>query len=1642
MVLSLTRLIKLINTETSGCPISKNLTTKHSIGMLCLCVTLFLCPVFGFAQEEQQLEEAKEKQQEYATELNLDDLRRRIYNEAPSELMSLKLGDTEVSLFITGSWKGELQLNPGYFFSQRGSGFTASDTPLFMQEADLTLSLWIDRWFVEANFLDDSSQNTYRAGYQGRPGEFLQYAGIGNTGLDFPVFAYMDLGGDSPSSFGFYSRFGNEVINFHTLFRYDSSAREERTFLGTRERTFSYVQPQDAVRGISFILPDTDIDSQITVYIEDEKGDIRDTGGRRWRQALSSEYAASRSLGLLELSVRPQGMAAVSYSKNGARPWNVSMGSYDGSQNGFLTIIQNWFSSSGKTIKLENYPQAGNKSSTGARPGEVFFNEGAALVIFENGAFSPFERRSRYDAPSSDSEQAVILRQSSGTEVEGYQLVLYETGFDSIDFFTLTSGESQRNIYELIIEGGFSKREPQTLFPLAGEYPEIYLPGSGNHSTDIVLRFTNYNNANGYFVGTDVVPDSVQVWRSGIQDSNFDYNASSGEVIIYGHIGQNELIRVTYLKRSEETRFGSIAAGVGAVYKKTDNFSAQAALGFRFNVSEDSYTEDNYSSMGNAAFSAKAAWDYDSLKAYASGGFALEQADTTGLYRAAGMEGHETILYLPHENSFLSNPHFSEYLSNLTTDNRTGLIYRNYYSNSVLGANVLPIDANIPVVTGVNRPYSAKDPQLGNANVLTAEFNLEGGEWTGFQSPLNNVSDLLSRAGEIEIPFRFFGFNENLPVNFKVVIQIGSLSGKDFAFAENPALIWEKILYADDMSVTDPDSYYSSSGFNQNARIARFKLSEEDRKKLGDAKFLRLVAVNDGGKNVTGRVLLANPIVRGAAFRPVVYDSIVNGNSDKVRAIETVDTGSLLEKAYPEIIDRFHKTRSQRVLRIDWENMDAGFSAGVDGQLDEMPLSDYRELSFFIKINNEQLTMNKENLRLVISDGAESIDNNQMLDAQIPLNVFRAEKWQKVTIRYQGNNKGISVDGLKAENAFFNYRQERVLFDSSERKTSYIIFLFNPQDSSSTLQDGTVFIDEVILEDSCFNYRMNFGAGIDYKKNGSILSFGKVDVLSDFSVSTALESEARAGIEINDDALYGSVVSRTGMGISLFGIQLKGNMSFTAAENLFLWSADHSLSRTIGAFSLNEAFYASPFENTARHTFKMSFMSDFNAAFDADAFYDLSKLKQNWKFDIGYKPKNQYIPSLALNTQILWTKKNKIEEENYGEIWINSWEHLIPDSGQGAETRKTSAQIVLTERTKPVGAVITVNGSALFSDAGGSAGNFTASTRLENSAFLDVPVVTDKINVNFRAGRSFRQQLNHSGDDVFDDGRLFLDSVDDSFVFWKVIPFYSLFAPELNDTMDRGVSDSKHSSLLNYTSFNDHFSVRINLLSVYSAASFFFPTKINFRLERVMEQKMDTRADILNAGGSLGFSSINMFGNLGYLPIFKFYRSDEFSHTVDAAFVIPKENEISWRIQSAAGANFRMLSDMGNIKFTNTFTMRNDESWLESFSALWEAPAPKSLIGLLYNRIYGLMQKQSSWLNLQSGLLSKYEQLRRESIEMVYDKTGDYPRWSLTAGHEEIVRITGRLNLTGFIKLKFSENLYTEIFTIEALLGTSLKVSF
>jgi hypothetical protein len=166
----------------------------------------------------------------------------------------------------------------------------------------------------------------------------------------------------------------------------------------------------------------------------------------------------------------------------------------------------------------------------------------------------------------------------------------------------------------------------------------------------------------------------------------------------------------------------------------------------------------------------------------------------------------------------------------------------------------------------------------------------------------------------------------------------------------------------------------------------------------------------------------------------------------------------------------------------------------------------------------------------------------------------------------------------------------------------------------------------------------------------------------------------------------------------------------------------------------------------------------------------------------------------------------------------------------------------------------------------------------------------------------------------------------------------------------------------------------------------------------------------------------------------------------------PKGETVSWSVRAEQDANFYGFTgaelNVNNNLVVNSSTRAGEGSrWTEKLSVAWTVPMEKTLLGTIYGSFARMASRQSSWLTLSNLALSEYELLRRETLEFIFEKTpnaidGDHIRFSFVAGHESIVRIFGRLNLSVFGKLTVSEDFNTRILSFMGSIGTTLNLMF
>jgi hypothetical protein len=417
--------------------------------------------------------------------------------------------------------------------------------------------------------------------------------------------------------------------------------------------------------------------------------------------------------------------------------------------------------------------------------------------------------------------------------------------------------------------------------------------------------------------------------------------------------------------------------------------------------------------------------------------------------------------------------------------------------------------------------------------------------------------------------------------------------------------------------------------------------------------------------------------------------------------------------------------------------------------------------------------------------------------------------------------------------------------------------------------------------------------------------------------------------------------------------------------------------------------------------------------------------------------------SLSLEARADWTE-NKAEAPdwlgNYGEAWVKSWNYLAPNDGSPAAKRESRLLFKTGLETLPLGLDLSLEGSSAFTRSRNT-------SRPESAARLAFPVSIGPWKLRPGLEREFTRSFWDSPENLWDDWRQWGDSVQSSGELWYSLPLYALFDPRQGERLDRTLEASGAAGRNQQSRFKDAFSLALGLPSSCGPADFLVPRSVEARLSRTLEQRLDTRLDTLTLEAGLGFSAINLFGAFGTVPLFNFYRSDEFLRRFDAVWAFPHEGDRTWKIQETETMVFYGFTG-AELDLSNTVTIdsrtnpRGGGSWTENLALAWTAPAPKIFIGALFDRFFDGVIPRSPWLSLAGLASAPREKLRKESLEFSIDHTRDYPRLSLSAGHEAIVRVPGSLSLSSFAKLSALHDSRTSNLSITAVLGLAVEVRF
>ena len=407
-----------------------------------------------------------------------------------------------------------------------------------------------------------------------------------------------------------------------------------------------------------------------------------------------------------------------------------------------------------------------------------------------------------------------------------------------------------------------------------------------------------------------------------------------------------------------------------------------------------------------------------------------------------------------------------------------------------------------------------------------------------------------------------------------------------------------------------------------------------------------------------------------------------------------------------------------------------------------------------------------------------------------------------------------------------------------------------------------------------------------------------------------------------------------------------------------------------------------------------------------------------------------------------------LELDHYAETWLSSFDFLLPDSCAGSESRDARGSFRARLGTFPLGAELYFRGTSSFSQ-------LREASQSSSLARLDVPVNPEGRNFQmlFRNEREYRRELFGESFDFRHDGEIWTESFADAIPLMFFTPFRSLFDPSMGNYMHEFASAGTSPTLEpNSSLFADRFEFSLLTFGNYGLSSLFLPNRFSFRLSRVIEQRLDTPRDSLNVGVVMGFSAVNMFGAMGAAPLFSFYQGDEFSNSLETTISFPRDGIAAWSVRATQNAFFYGFLG-AELSFSNTLTMNSPARAGEgirvtdTLTMALSSPRENTLLGTLYAAFARRAREQDSWTALSNLARYEYELLSRQTLEFMFERIpnvidGDYNRFSFAVGHESLVRIFGRLNLSAFGRLNISQDANTRIFSFLATVGTTLNLMF
>lgn len=1443
--------------------------------------------------------------------------------EDPASLYAFEIGDSEVDFFLDGTWETRLSGALSITFSPDGDTISVNP-PVFEQTVDMSTWIFLDKtWYFEANFAEEFTRNTVAAGYVGDDDTSIKHVRIGNAGIVFPgTYPFIDIGGGNVISPGIMGTFAGKTWKADTLVRYDTAIQRELVLSGMNEVSDNYIPVEDPVRGKWFVLPSAGIAETVSVYIEDESGTYHDGStrvyNRRWRKLNMAEYTMHSVEGVLELGFETDKSVAVVY----AGSWVTGAGIAGAELQSFNAETRTWFVSSGKPLPAGFLPDpADPQYITDLTDRFILEIDGTyALIVQERGHFSPFGLASRY--------------RTAGTRVE---LVYTDTDNNNRNLaaqeFEGQYAEVFRTDSNAPPDGIQRYRTPSSRFPLVPEYPRVYLPATGGRKpeTGLVIRSRTFTPIGTISLGENAIPGTIRIVRNGIADHAFTFDETSSLVTLSRPPQTGETVRITWTENDASARNANLTLAGGISWQATDSVDLSLASAFRWNLSDDGYTDASEGSPGSFILSAGSSWTGDTVMIETAVALDLSIHDTTGFYRIFGM-GNTPIQLYANRYWYVSPPS--------TTTPVLGLPACGSPESLFPAERTLDPSDRIPLANteGTLLPYHSASSSNGAALIMQATHTV-----------LNNWSSADILTGEeggadfrgtanLSIMIRNPGTRDD----FDLFIQLGAQTGEGY---DDPQTIRTWRL----------DTPPAGSGW----RMQTIELSDQDRMALAAGQNIRLIASpRDGVFSTPATVMPLSFTIETARIelREMPFSGSPEpefSGSGRLYVQDVTDPVSLRSFDH-DATSRFNQGSVNRVLSVRFTPENTTDAIVLHRHMSELALDQYRSLVFYLY--TEKLPSSGASVLLQLSrPGEDGSTGKTAVELELQTDALSANSWHKIRVDLE--KRLVYLDDTRLGSAMANV----TVNDRDLRPVRTDIRLENwdlptiPEDDSlsgGTQKDTeyTVYIDEVHLEGTDATISGRNETSFEWDHPGVLLHAAGFDLLSDPYLSVTTESA------VGEDHRTASGTARAELTIAT--IRTAANMTASSETDRVADSAGYSIEVPAGPVSFNEFYFADFAGNAFRRNNALTFSGII--PFEAGTLLDFSGRTLFRSLKAGIHPAlgNDTAGTFTVDLDCSFTQNGlpdryDISDTGWQALWSDTLEYMV-STGEHDATERTGLFSIAADWTTPFDRASKAALDAIrFSTE--ASGRYRATTtisrqsRAETSFSFPVHIGRTVLTPSWTRTAEETRPVSEGGDYGTDTSTLFTD-IGHMDHYYSTAPLYDLFAEDMAGRI-------RDDDTLNSRMFTNTYALSLIRSAGAAFSDLWKPRTIETSIARKTRTSAETdnRQDVWTGTISASLSALNIAGTYGMRPIFSWYEQDELSQLYQWSSSWG-DGFFTWSLGTFHSLLI-FFSDGATITFQNAFHYDSPsisgtgELIRNSTQVIWKRPIESSFLEGLVARI-------------------------------------------------------------------------------------------